>query len=269
MGAAIWAIRAMVLVLLATPAAGTAADYPWLVGAKPTRTVESALAPPAGYKRIALDSQGFGAWLRGLPLLPAGTLVHLYDGRLKVNQLSHVAVVDLDVGKQDLQQCADAVIRLRAEHLWAAGRKTEIGFHRTDGKFLQWHGGDRAAFARYLRGVFIYAGTLSVSKRIPKPPADAVLQPGDVLVRGGSPGHAVLVLDAAEDAQGHRVVLIGQSYMPAQQFQVLRNPLDAGLSPWYRATAIDGSLGLQTPEWPAFQRADVRRFPAPVAKRAR
>lgn len=249
------------LMSLGWPLPAQAATYPWLSAGPPTRTLASAIAPPAGFQRIALDSKGFGAWLRGLPLLPAGSPVKLFDGRLKGNQDAHVAVADLDVGKQDLQQCADSIMRLRAEYLWTAGRHKDIGFHRTDGKFLPWSGGDRAAFARYLRGVFVYAGTLSLAKEMPKLPAGAPLGPGDVLVRGGSPGHAVLVLDAAEDAQGNRLVLVGQGFMPAQQFQVLKNPSDAKLSPWYRAKSLQEPGGLQTPEWPAFHPGDARRFP--------
>jgi hypothetical protein len=85
------------------------------------------------------------------------------------------------------------------------------------------------------------------------------LAPGDVLIQGGYPGHAVIVLDAADAADGKRLVLLGQSYMPAQQFHVLVNP--AG-GVWYDTAALDGG-GLKTPEWRAFSRRDARRFAAP------
>lgn len=35
----------------------------------------------------------------------------LYNGSQKPNQSVHYAVFDIDVGKEDLQQCADAVMR--------------------------------------------------------------------------------------------------------------------------------------------------------------
>ena len=84
--------------------------------------------------------------------------------------------------------------------------------------------------------------------------------PGDVLIQGGYPGHALLVLDVAE-AAGKSYLLLGQSYMPAQQFHVVNNLLDPKLSPWFDGTALDLG-GVQTPEWRPFRRVDARRFPA-------
>ena len=77
---------------------------------------------PEGFTRVKADSNSFTSWLRGLPLLPEGTQVHLFNGELKYNQGAQAAVIDLDVPKADLQQCADAVMRLRAEYLFAAGQ---------------------------------------------------------------------------------------------------------------------------------------------------
>ena len=77
-----------------------------------------------------------------------------------------------------------------------------------------------------------------------------------MFVHGGSPGHAVLVVDAACDARGRRMFLLAQSYMPAQDIHVLRNPARAD-DAWYPALAA-GSL--RTPEW-TFDYRELRRFP--------
>ena len=50
--------------------------------------------------------------------------------------------------------------------------------------------------------------------------------------------------------------MIAQSYMPAQELQVLKNPDDAKLSPWYSS---DFGEVLQTPEW-TFRKTDLKRF---------
>jgi hypothetical protein len=211
-----------------------------------------------------VDAHGFGAWLRHLPLLPDGAPVRLFDGALKPRQDVHAAVVDLDVGARDLQQCADAVMRLRAEYLYAKHRP--VAFHPDPGKptTLAFDpataGGDRARFQKYLVRVFADAGSASLQAEL-RPVARGDVRPGDVLIQGGYPGHAVLVLDVAEGGGGRRFVLLGQSYMPAQQFHVVRNlkPNSPSLSPWYDAADLEG--GLATPEWRPFTWKDVRRFP--------
>jgi hypothetical protein len=85
------------------------------------------------------------------------------------------------------------------------------------------------------------------------------LAAGDVYIEGahgGRFGHAVLVLDVAENGAGERVFLIAQSYMPAQDVHVLMNPVEPTLGAWYRAPA-NGSL--ETPEW-SFPSGSLRRF---------
>jgi hypothetical protein len=232
----------------------TAPAYLWPKNANRAGTLEARFSPPPGARRVTLPPGSFGQWLRELPLLPEGAPVLLFDGSKKARQDVHAAVVDLDVGTRDLQQCADAVMRLRAEYLRAGGQP--VVFHPDPGKprELRWSGG---SWPRYLTRLFADAGTASLAAEL-APVGARAIQPGDVLIHGGYPGHAVLVLDAAETPEGHRWVLLGQSYMPAQQFHVLVNSAGGA---WYDAAALDGLTGLATPEWwrPFFRR-DVRRF---------
>jgi hypothetical protein len=184
--------------------------------------------------------------------------VHLYDGSDKPRQDVHAAVVDLDVAPRDLQQCADAVMRLWAEYRYSRG--ATVVFHPDPGRprklAFDARTRDRRAFSRWLVRVFAEAGSASLAAEL-RPVRDAVA-PGDVLVQGGYPGHAVLVLDVAVDGEGRRWLLLGQSYMPAQQFHVLRNPASA--SPWYDAAALGSPAGLSTPEWRPFFARDLGRF---------
>lgn len=217
---------------------------------------------PAGAERVPVPEGSFAAWLRRLPLLPAGTAVHLYHGRPKARQDVHAAVVDLDVGARDLQQCADAVMRLRAEYLFTAGRAAEVRFHPDPGRprVLSFSGAPtRERFQRYLLRLFAAAGSASLQAEL-APVGERPIRPGDVLIQGGYPGHAVLVLDVAQQRDDRRLLLLGQSYMPAQQFHVLRNLGDPALSPWYDAAALRDT-GLATPEWRLFFLRDVCRFP--------
>jgi len=67
----------------------------------------------------------------------------------------------------------------------------------------------------------------------------------------------MLVVDVAEDVQGHRAFLLAQSYMPAQDIHIVKNPND-DLNPWYLA---DSTLGeIQTPEY-LFKTNELRKWP--------
>ncbi len=242
-------------------------------------TLDSRILPPRGYTRVEAEPGGFAEWLRNLPLKPENSPVHLFDGRLKGNQSAHFAVLDVDVGGNDLQQCADAVIRLRAEYLYSRGEYDAIHFNFTSGdeaSFRNWIDGYRPdvegnsvtwrisassdssyrCLRRYLDTVMMYAGTYSLSKELIHVKVVSGMRPGDVFIRGGFPGHAVLVVDmAVEVSTGEQVFLLAQSYMPAQDIHILKS-FDNDISPWYR---LDFGEILETPEW-RFGRNELFRF---------
>lgn len=240
-----------------------------------------AIPPPPGYHRVtAVDP--FTGWLRAIPLKKDRT-VYLYNGSRKYNQTAQFAVLDISVGRQDLQQCADAVMRLRAEYLYARKDYKAICFYTQQGvrlDFSDWAKGqrfrqsgdrlipytspgsnmtceDRACFDEYLVTVFTYCGTLSQERQLTSVPHFRDILPGDVLIRGGSPGHAMLVMDMAVDAAGNKVYLLAQSYMPAQDIHVVVNPVEGRLSPWY---SIQDDARIITPEW-TFYASQLRRWP--------
>jgi hypothetical protein len=274
----IWLFLLGVAVFGADRSATAGPAYAWLSSPAPGGTVVERIAPPAGFRRAPAPAGSFGAWLRGLPLQPGRPPVHLYNGGLKGNQSAHWAVVRIDVGARDLQQCADAVMRLRAEYLWDSGHRDDIAFRFTSGDraaWADWRAGKRprvqdsrvdwrsaeradgshANFRRYLDSVFTYAGSASLEKELARVPDPSKVEIGDVFIHGGSPGHAVIVVDVAEAPGGRRAFLLAQSYMPAQEIQILRNPAAAD-SPWYEAAS---SGPLSTPEWP-FHFEELRRF---------
>jgi hypothetical protein len=253
------------------------ARYPWLSAERAIRPLATAIPPPSGYTRVAVEEGSFGAWLRGLPLRPMGSPVRDFRGRelLAGDDASLAAVTELDVGSANLQQCADSIIRLHAEWLWSRGQKERIAYHFTSGHLASWTryaagerarvsgskvtwvksgpvDGSRASFRAYLDLVFTYAGTLSLDTKAQKPAREDV-RPGDFFVLGGSPGHAVLVLDVARDGQGEQVALLGQGFIPAQDFHVL-SPGREG--PWFSLAGTE----VATPFWRPFPWSSLRRF---------
>ena len=102
----------------------------------------------------------------------------------------------------------------------------------------------------------MYAGTLSLEKELESSEISE-LKTGDIFIRGGSPGHAVIVVDMAFNPKtNEKIFLLAQSYMPAQELQVLKNPSDEKLSPWY---SVNFGEELETPEW-KFSKKHLKKF---------
>ena len=122
-----------------TPAGAPANEpLPVASGGADATSIQSRIATPSGFTRVPARRGSFGAWLRALPLRPGRPPVYLFNGRLKADQDVHFAVLDVDVGTRDLQQCADAIIRLRAEFLFAGPCADEIAFDFTSGHTARW-----------------------------------------------------------------------------------------------------------------------------------
>lgn len=236
------------------------------------------IAVPAGYSRLVLPDTSFGAWLRKVSL-KKDNIVYLYNGTKKRNQSAQYAVLDIPVGKEDLQQCADAVMRLRAEYFFNRGEYARINFKASDGtilSFADWRNGFRyhlqgnkllkrqsssacinlrQCFDAYLRVVFSYCGTASLQQSLHHVENIQDIRAGDVWIEGGYPGHAMIVMDVAASARNEKIFLLAQSYMPAQDMHVVRNPA-ADSSPWYK---VKQGQPLYTPEW-NFASGSLYRF---------
>lgn len=244
----------------------------------PGNTISTRFQTPHDFERSDIDSNSFGFFLRSIVLHPEGHQVHYYNGGLKSNSV-YAAVINLPIGNKDLHQCADAVMRLRADYLRSIGKSSEIHFNFTNGfrcdysKWMAGHSvlvqGNKVSWSpssgarqdndknywAYLEKVFTYAGTLSLSKEL-KTKDISSIQIGDVFIQGGSPGHAVIVVDLCENAQtGEKRFMLAQSYMPAQEIQILLNPKDYK-SVWFE---IPSNGILRTPEW-TFESSDLKAF---------
>ena len=201
---------------------------------------------PKGFKRVGVEENSFAEWLQNVPLKKDKT-VYLFDGSQKTNQHTQFAVLNISVGTKNLQQCADAVMRLRAEYLFTYKRFEEIHFRDNDGTTYDYTPPYTTAhFKKYLDVVFGMGGSASLAKQLKIIQTFSDIKVGDVIIRGGFPGHAVIVMDVAFNTTGKKIFLLAQSYMPAQDIHVLVNPRNNDLSPWY---LIDENLAITTPEY--------------------
>lgn len=208
----------------------------------PPDNVLTRFKTPDGFTQQKAEPGSFGAWLQSLPLKPAGAHTRTYKGEVARTDAETAAVVDLSIGNQDLQQCADVVMRLRGEYLYHQKRYSEISFNFVSGfkcDYIHYADGYRyhnnhwvlkakkdysyPAFMNYMQLVFAYAGTLSLEKELHPVSNPNTLKAGDVFIHGGSPGHCFIVMDVVENAKHEKQFLLAQSFMPAQNLQVLQN----------------------------------------------
>lgn len=247
----------------------------------PGNTVKTRFEVPEGYKRVEYPDSTFAGWLQNLPLKPIGYETHLYNGELKENKVAS-AVIDMDVDPVDLQQCADAIIRLRAEYLFSKGSYSDIHFNFTNGfrcDFDKWAQGYRIKIngnhtewykkydtpdysyknlREYLLKVFEYAGTASLAKELNWPDfRNNIWEVGSILITpasNGQFGHAVIVVDKIVNEKDSTdiAVLFAQSYMPAQEIEILKPAKYNFLGDYTKINFKEGvgsTLSITTPEW--------------------
>ncbi|OEK09074.1 hypothetical protein A8C32_14400 [Flavivirga aquatica] len=223
---------------------------------KDSLTINSRVNVPKGYKRVGYPKGSFEQYLRDYKLKAYGSKIINYDDSEYYWQEGHIGVLDIPVPKNGLQQCADVLIRVRSEYLWKINKKDDIGFNFTSGHYCSWkqyaagyrpkikgnkvsfhktasvnHSKDN--FYKYLNLIYTYSGTLSLYNELPKIDSAKDLKIGDMLIRGGSPGHIVMICDEAVNENGDKIFLMFQGNTPAQSVHLVKNLEDNLFSPWY------------------------------------
>lgn len=232
---------------------------------------------PDGYVRVKYPLNSFQEYLRQYLLKPHGSKIINYDQSEYFAQNWHDAILEVPVPNR-LQQCADALIRIRSEYLWKENRKDEIGFNFTSGHYCSWKqyaegyrpkitgntvtfhktalpDASVANFYQYLNLIYTYAGTWSLYHELQKVPVKDIVI-GDMLVKPGSPGHIEIIVDEVVNEKGDKLYLLAQGNTPAQSVCLLKNFEDTSISPWYR---FHENEPVYTPSY-YFDKAEFVRF---------
>ena len=235
------------------------------------------IAPPYGYKRVLVKENSFEEWLRYLPLKEGSPFIFLHNNQ-KAYQFPNIGIVDIDIGDKDLQQCADAIMRLRAEYLFTKKDYKKIHFNFVSGftaSYSRWKQGFRPVvagnnveeiklasfddswknFREYLNAVFNYANSFSLEKELNQVDISDI-KIGDVFIKGGFPGHGVIVVDVAKNDKKEKIFLLAQSNIPAQDIHISKNQKNSKLNGWYEA---DFGNALEIPGW-TFKKTELKRF---------
>lgn len=213
---------------------------------------------PEGYEWIIEEPGSFGEFLQNAVVKIEGSPILDFNNQPISNQFEHIAVLDFDIGNKNLQQCADAVIRLRAEYLYQYKKFGDISFQFTNGDSFSWsdykkgirpqlissnkvefkrvarRDGSYQSFRNYLDVVFIYAGTISLFNETIRVTDNKKIKAGDFLITPGSPGHAVAIVGRAKNKKEEIIYLLAEGYTPAQSIHVITNPFHRKISPWYK-----------------------------------
>lgn len=245
-------------------------------------TIRTRFNPPKGFSWVDEQPGSFSEFLANFPLHPPHFPVRDFTGVPIEQQQHHIAILKIDVGEKNLQQCADAWIRLYSEYLWLHQRFDDIGFEFTSTQFFAWDDykiGFRTkevnkkvsfvntgkfddsyeSFQKYLEVIFKYAGTISLDVESDPVENNASIKTGDFIIKPGSPGHLVIIVGVARNAAGEKRYLLAESYMPAQDIHILINHKNPVLSPWYE-------LDVNAPETVSakyiFKPTSIKRFHA-------
>lgn len=219
-------------------------------------SVSARVKTPEGYTRVKYPKGSFQEFIQNYRLKPFGAKVINYDKSEYFYQSGHVGVLELSVPSNGLQQCADALIRLRSEYLWKKNQQSKVGFEFTSGHYCSWQkyaegyrpkvkgskvtfhktatrNFTKANFYKYLNLIYTYSGTLSLYNELPKVTSKKNLQVGDMLVYPGTPGHIMMIVDEAKNEAGEKRFVLAQGNTPAQSVHMLKNPNDSKMNPWY------------------------------------
>lgn len=223
---------------------------------KDSLSIKSRVNIPVGYKRVDYAKGSFEDYLRNYKLKHFGSKIINYDTSEYFWQGGHIGVLEIPVPKNGLQQCADALIRIRSEYLWDTNRRDEIGFNFTSGHYCSWvkfaegyrpkikgnkvtfhktasDNQSKENFYEYLNLIYMYSGTLSLYNELESVNAKD-LKIGNMLIKGGSPGHIVMIADEVVNDNDEKLFLLFQGNTPAQSVHLVKNLEDATISPWYK-----------------------------------
>jgi hypothetical protein len=244
-------------------------------------TIGNIPLPSKKYKRIEVKSGSFAEWLRNLPLKEKGADVLNYRGRIfKSGQDSTVAfVLNLDIEGRRLEQCMDVLVRLYADYLWEYKLTDNLKLPLPGGFWLKWEdwkNGFRPRFKgidvkmmksfppdtsyrsynSYLRTIYSESSTQQFYHAY-KSMDRRNLQIGDIIIKRGTKGHAVIVVDLAKNEIGDMIVLIGNGDTPACQFFLLNHKRN---KPWFSVDFNRERLDLPLKRkitWDGLRRFDI------------
>ena len=209
--------------------------------------------PSEDFQRITIEQNSFAVYLRQLPLKKPGSDVVNYKGEVfKSGSDTSVAyVVDMNITNRYLEQCMDVLVRLYADFLWQKKQAEELTLPLPGGHWLAWQNW-KEGFRPVFRGINLsliratqpdssfqsyrtFLNTVYSESHTQQfyhayqPVKRMDVNIGDMFIKKGTKGHAVMIVDMAINERGQMIALIGNGDTPACQFFLLNYQTN---NPW-------------------------------------
>jgi len=216
-------------------------------------TIGEISLPSNDYQRIETEKNSFADYLRNLPLKKRGTdVINFRAGVFKAGSDTSVAyVIDMDIISRRLEQCMDILVRLYAEYLWSVKQTDNLILPLPGGYWLKWQDWE-SGFRPVFKGIEVQmrksTHTISIEQSYRsylntvyseshtqqfyyayQSVAREKVQIGDFIIKKGTKGHAIMIVDLAMNKFGDMIALIGNGDTPACQFFLLNYQQDR---PW-------------------------------------
>jgi len=204
------------------------------------------ISPPSkDFYRIEVKKNSFADFLRKLSLKkPGSNVVNYRGGVFKSGADTSVAfVVDMDIAGRRLEQCMDILIRLYAEYLWGKKQMANFILPLPGGHWLEWQDwkmgfrpvfkgidvsmfrsaqpdSSHQSYTAFLNTIYSESHTQQFYHAY-QPIERREVKIGDIIIKKGTKGHAIMIMDLTKNEHGQMMALIGNGDTPACQFFLL------------------------------------------------
>jgi hypothetical protein len=197
-------------------------------------TVRKSIPVPNGYLRETYPGSSYSNWIQNLPLKPKPVILDYRGQTIEPGMYRIWEVVQMPLlFRSDLEQCADFAMRLWAEYHKAAGKLSQLYLFDYNGRKKPYSQSGKT-FLQFMKWAFANTNSHSLKSGCTTAAADQII-PGDMFVQNerGGIGHVSVVLDVCHSRQGKKLLLIGYSFMPAQEFHIEKAETKYGIEGWF------------------------------------
>jgi hypothetical protein len=219
-------------------------------------TIKNSIPVPKGYQRKGYPQGSYSNWLQNLTIKNNKSILDYRGQSVESGFYNVFGVAQIPLlFKADLEQCADFAMRFWAEYHKAEGKLNTLFLFDYNGRKVDF-GKSGKTFVQFLRSAFANTNSHSIKNGCKTISANE-LRPGDMFVQNerGGIGHVSIIMDLCHSQEGKELLLVGYSFMPAQEFHVEKAEDQYGIQGWFTREGYERYL------------ADHLNFGRPVLRR--